>query len=69
MRQIAKVVRTKVGNVYFGATAMLHGEGPNVTGYRLARKRDGQPMSRDTFIALYGEQEYQMAEAWAEHQA
>jgi len=66
MKQFAKVVATPFGNVYFGSTALLHGEGPNVTGLRFARKHDGQPMNKGTFVALYGEAEYQKVELWAE---
>jgi hypothetical protein len=61
-----KVVVTKFGKVYFGATSLLCGEGANVTGYRLATSRDGEAMSEAEFIQEYGEQEFGMAEAWAE---
>lgn len=62
-------VETSFGIVNFSSTALLHGEGPNVYSYRWARAEDSQPLTKQEFIAQYGDIAYSKLEAWAEGEA
>jgi hypothetical protein len=58
------IISTEFGNVDASSTAMLHGEGPNINGYRMTEQEATHTVKQanEEFGSYFGS----MAESWAE---